>query len=262
MPSLRDLQREFAVALHGGVPHLRDFVDDGIPAAARLAVYRNNASATFERALELTYPVVRRRVGDGYFSALARRYRVRHPSRAGDLHEVGREFAAFLARDLDGGPYGWLAELAELEWAVAEAAVEADSPVAGVDVLAHVPADALAGLRLVTVPSLRLVAASVPVLTVWRENRPGEAGAAVDLSTGPQHCAVHRAAGGVELRELPPSEHAFVEALRRGATLEEALDASALPIDDLAPAVHRLFDGGCIAACVPPDVAIPTETPR
>jgi hypothetical protein len=249
VPALPELQREFAAGLRDGAHATAAWAcDDGIAAAARLQLYRNNSRALFRQSLELTYPVVRRRVGDEFFRQLADAFRREHPSRAGDLHEVGRPWPGFLAAQLADSPYAWLAELAALEWACADAAVAADGePVAAV-ALAAVPAEAVADERFVTVPSLRLVAATVPVLAVWRANRPEAAGGPVDLAAGPAYVRVHRRGDDVELCAMDAAEFAFLQALADGAPLAAALERAALPVDRLAPTLAALFADGCIAA--------------
>ena len=256
MPALLELQRAFGAALRDR-PHAADdwAVGDAIAAAARLRVYRNNSQTTFEQALQSTYPVVERRVGSDYFRQLAHQYRDAQPSGAGDLHEVGRHFPAFLAAQLGGGPYAWLAELAMLEWAVAEAGIAADSPVAAAASLGGLPPDALVATRLRLVPSLRRVAGSVPVLSVWRANQSGVDGAAVDLDSGAEFVVVHRASGGVQLRALSPVEFGFVGALERAAPLGAAVDASGLPLESLPGVLHWLFLDEAVAAVVAPQGA-------
>ena len=113
MPALLELQRQFAAGLRGERVDAGSWVeDDGLLPAARLGVYANNSRAFFEQALALTYPVLRRRVGDDYFDQLASLYRARHPSPSGDLHEVGRAFASFLAGHLAAGERLLQAEIA------------------------------------------------------------------------------------------------------------------------------------------------------
>ena len=53
----------------------------------------------------------------------ARMYRARFPSRSGDLHWVGSDFATFLLEHLHGSDYAWLADLARLEWAREQASI-------------------------------------------------------------------------------------------------------------------------------------------
>ena len=60
MPSLRELQREFSLAVFGNDPGFGAHVcpHDGLNAEHRVSVYRNNTFANFTDALALTYPVV------------------------------------------------------------------------------------------------------------------------------------------------------------------------------------------------------------
>lgn len=248
MPGLRELQREFAAGLRDGGRAAAPWAcDDGIDGAARLQVYRNNSRALFLQSLELTYPVIRRRVGDECFRGLAGAFRREYPSRAGDLHEVGRQWPAFLAAQLARSPYAWLAELARLEWACADAAVAPDAEPATVAAFASLAPEAIAGARLAPAPSLRLVAASVPVLAVWRANQPGAAGNAVDLGAGPECVRVHRLGDDVELCAMDAAEFALLRELSAEATLAMAVERAALPVERLAPALAALFADGCIA---------------
>jgi hypothetical protein len=259
MLALLELQRAFAAGLHDEAQAVDAWADgDGHSAAARLRVYRNNARAVFERALEATFPVVRERVGPDYFRQLAHFYRRAYPSRTGDLHEVGRHFAGFLALHLAEGPYEWLAELATLEWAIAESGVAADSTVAEASELTRLGSESVAGVRLRLVPSLQCVSARTPVLAVWRANQPGGGQATVDLSDGPEFILVHRTADEVELRGQQAAELALIEALAGGATLEAAVETSALPIEQLPAVLHALFAGQMVAEVIPsPQLAPP-----
>jgi hypothetical protein len=225
---------------------------DVIPAEARMRVYRNNSRAMFEQALQLTYPVVLGRVGHDYFRQLAHHFRKIHPSRCGDLHEVGRPFPGFLASYLAVTPYAWLAELATLEWSVAEASLAAVMATASVASLATVPADEVESARFRFVPSLQRVAGSVPVLSVWRANQPGAEPHVVDLSVGPEYVIVHRGSEGVEMRSVSRWEFEFIESLASGSPLGPAVEQSALPVDWLAGVLHWLFSDGVVAAVLPP----------
>ena len=249
MTALHEVQRAFAAWLLGRTDDAPDWADgDEIPPQSRLRVYRNNSRALFEQALHVTYPVLCRRVGTDYFRQLGHHYREAHPSRSGDLHDVGRRFPEFLAAHLDASPYAWLAELALLEWSMADAGVAAEAPAAAAASLAALAPEHIESARLSYVPSLRLVHGSAPILSIWQANQPGSDGSPVDLSNGGECVLIHRHSGEVELRSVEPAELAFVEATARGATLGEAIDASALPLEHLPAVLHRLFANGAIAA--------------
>jgi len=251
--SLPDLQARFAAALRGERGLLEaDVADDGIEAAARLSIYRNNARAMFDGALERTYPVLRRRVGEDYFRQLARGYRERFPSRNGDLHWIGEHFARYLAETEAGTGYEWLAELAELEWACECAFIAArESPVETRELLGLAPDD-LARARLRLQPSLHCVASSFPVLEVWRANQPDADGHAVDLSRGGQCVLVSCGADGLELVEVPAAALEFTRLLQAGTPLGAAVEESGLDLVELPGVLARLFSSGLVAGVTVP----------
>jgi hypothetical protein len=234
MASLRELQRSFAAALR----------DPGLACAvtpqAHLSVYRNNAGATFRAALEYTFPVVRRRVGDDYFRQLGVFYRERFPSRSGDLHWVGRDFAAFLDQHLAGGDYAWLADLARLEWSRAECLVASEAPSLPLEALAQVSDEALERLTFGLQPALKLHTSVFPVFTVWALNQVENA-PPVDQSLGEEQGMVRPRHESVEVRDLDPALFSFVSALANRATLGAAMTTAALDETALRDALRFVF---------------------
>ncbi len=255
MQSLRDNQREFTRVLRAEATSTRAaalFVEaPPIPAADRVAVYRNNAREFFRTALALTYPVLLRRVGDDYFRQLARDYREAHPSRSGDLHWVGAAFPDWLATRLQGGDYAWLADLARLEWACEEAAAAAVEPAATVDTLGTLPPDALDSARLGFQPSLRLVESQWPVWSVWQANQGEGAAAPVDLALGPQCCACACLDDRVVVYRLDAEDYGVLAALHAGATFGDAIAQARSNADTLARVLNWAFDAGLVVAVNP-----------
>ena len=131
--------------------------------AANLGIYRNNSDWQFRSALAASFPVLKKRVGDEYFRQLAFHYRAGHPSRSGDLHWVGRDFAGFLAVHLRDGDYAWLADLARLEWAREVASVSETRPAIGADCLSRFAPEDLGRLVFELQPDSRTAAAVVKV---------------------------------------------------------------------------------------------------
>ena len=254
--SLAQLQERFAAALrapgHGSAtadPSLiAEIADDGLAPAARLNLYRNNARAMFVGALERSYPVIVRRVGDGYFHRLAADYRAAHPSRSGDLHWIGSNFPAWLAVHLAESDYEWLADLARLEWACEEVLIAADSPAISIEALGGVAREALPEVRLRLQPALRCVSSAYPVWSVWRANQPDQPGSAVASDRGGEHVVVARTDNRPVLHLRPEAEVRFVAALSAGAGLQEALENSSLPVEDLPPALAWLFQNDLVVA--------------
>ncbi len=258
--TLAELQARFAAAL--SAPRDRAsaaaagfaafVVGDGLDPGARVQVYRNNVFAMFDGALARTYAVLRRRVGDGYFQGLASEYREVHPSLSGDLHWVGRHFPQWLAARLAGSEYAWLADLARLEWACEEAQVAAQAAALDPTALASVAPQDLGDTRLALQAAVRLVESEYPIWSVWRENQPGEPGAPVDFSIGPQRVVVACGASGLVLHSVPESHFRFVAALAAGATLGAAVDDSRLAIEQLPAVLGWLFSEGLVVEVTGP----------
>lgn len=246
--SLREWQSRFAAALLANrhdddscQAFARLVVDDGIPALARLRVYRNNSRLVQIDALGRTYGVLRRRVGEAYFEGLAEEYRDACPSPRGDLHWIGAGFPSWLEARLAGSEYEWLADLARLEWACEEAVVAASGDALPLPALGAIAPEALPGLVIRLAPSVRLVRSQWPVWSVWRENQPDAPGAPVDLSQGAEHVIVACVDGGLVLLAVAAREWRFVAELQDGQRLGEALERSQLAVEDLAPSLGRLF---------------------
>jgi len=232
--SLRDLQRSFAAALRDPAAAC------AVRPAARLEIYRLNASANFRSALELTFPVLLRRVGADYFTQLAHFYRERFPSRSGDLHWAGRDFPDFLAAHLAGGDYAWLADLARLEWARQASAVEAVTAPVGAEVLATFAPEQLERLRFTLQPSLRLIDSPFPVFTVWLTNQADNAPPA-DQSLGAECGMTLARPDGVEVDRLAPDLFSYLYALAGGATLGDAVARAALEGPRLTQVLAHTF---------------------
>jgi hypothetical protein len=254
-PTLRELQREFARALrpqpgtspvpgHISAPSARAL-------ASGLEIYRNNARQFFRSALELTYPVVRRRVGDEYFRQLAERYREAHPSRHGDLHWIGARFPQWLTDHLRESAYAWLGELARLEWLCEESAASRRDPALRLECLAEVPAAQLDDLRLELQPSLRLLASEFPVWSVWQANQGHGEAAPVDLARGPEHVAITCLDERVTVYRLQADHFRLLHALAAGAALGNALDAARVDAPVLTALLGWAFDEQLVVALSP-----------
>jgi hypothetical protein len=255
--ALRSLQAAFGQHLHARNSQTRAAADSAlsielsgteqIPAAARLDVYRNNARYFFLTALERTYPVLHRRVGDDYFRQLAREYRDSHPSRCGDLHWIGREFPAWLAGRTAGTDYHWLSDLARLEWACECAWAAADAVPARLEVLEGVLPDALADVVLTLHPSTHCVASPYPLWSVWQANQGESAGPAVDLASGAEHCVVACPGDRVVVYRIAQDAFALLEQLIAGASLGNAVDAVDYDIAHLPQVLAWMFGEGLVA---------------
>lgn len=234
MTSLRELQRAFGAALRDPAAAAP------VSPAANLDVYRQHGDAQFRRILEIEFPVLLRRVGEGYFSQLAREYRRACPSRSGDLHWVGREFAAFLDRNLRDPEYRWLADLARLEWACESASICGQSPAIGPEVLAGHTPEALAAARFDLQPSLHLVESEFPVFSVWFANQSASEPDAVHHRNAERGMIRYRD-NQLEVTPLSSSAFEWLSALREGLPLAAATERAGLDGAGLLQELQRVF---------------------
>jgi hypothetical protein len=244
MPSLAELQRDVRAALLAGDERAaREIVPDGLPPAARLAVYRHHVLASLTAALEATFPVVVRLVDARFFRFACDRYVREAPPAGPCLFEYGVTFPDFLARFEPCRHLAWLPDVARLEWAMNAAlhAPEAEPLTAGA--LRARPAGALDTLELALHPSVSLLESPWPVDRVWRASQPGGDGAA-DLDAGGVRLCVWRQRDDVVFRALPPAAFAFRRALVSGGSLAGAAAAAleAEPGAELAGLLREALD--------------------
>ncbi len=227
----------------------------GLPAARRLRIHRHNIADNLEAALAAIYPVLRRLVGDAFFSQTARSYIRAHPPRSAALIDFGGRLAHHLhgLDALAGLPY--LADVAALEWALHAVYHAAELQAAELAALAALPPEQAASLRLRLQPCARLLRSRYPVLAIWRANQAtategaaevSDAGEAISLDAGGVRLLVAQRALDIELRPLGSAEFRWLRLLSRGCTLADAT-AAALATDpafDLAATLARHFADG------------------
>ena len=220
MPSLPELQRRFAGALRAGA-------GESHPG---LAVYRDTVAANYRNALAATYRVVRAVLGDSRFDAAVDAFVAAHPSTGGDLNVYGGELADFLAASAAVVDRPFLTDVARLEWAIDEAHRAADAEGSAEEILAAlaaIPAADITARRLTLDPSCRLLRSDHPLLRIWREHQPNDAGGSRTAShTNGDFLVVRREAGAVVVERVTPGDFAWLAALAEGADLAAALDAA------------------------------------
>ena len=215
MSALAQAQRAF----------MRALFDDG-DAGPGIEVYRSSVMANYEGALAATYPVVRRLVGDEFFSAVARRYARGEASTSGDLNDYGRAFAAFLQSHPAAASVECLADVARLEWACHESERSAPAPAFDFEALARVRPDSYAALRLRLDPSLRLVRSPHAIAAIHAANQPGLDGTP-DREGGPDFVVVRRVEGRARVERFEERDWRLLEQLAAGEPLGRAAEAFA-----------------------------------
>lgn len=242
MTSLSDFHVAFAAAVSSGkTAALAPFLIDQDQGAR---VYRNNVLSAVAGALASSFRAVRRLVGEDFFNAAAAAYFAAAPPRLRTLVAYGETFPRFLETmpaSAMATPY--LGDVARLDRAWLEAHIAAEAPALAPGDLAHLDADALAGVRVKLHASARLVHCGWRIHDIWVANRADGPAAQAQhtLTRGAQAVLVWRHGGEVQHRVLSVGEAGFLSALDQGAALAAAAAAASAAEPDAD--VSALFAG-------------------
>jgi hypothetical protein len=169
MSSLAELQHWLRGEITGvpGAPSCAHLLIEGdIPRARRIRAYADAFRVRLAEVLAIDFKGVRAVLGTDEFGSLATQYFAKHPSRSPNLAEFGRDLASYLRTLADVPPF--LADLAELEWRLAEAYVAGDVAALDPASLALIEPDAWPGARFELDPSLSWLETQWPVLRLHR----------------------------------------------------------------------------------------------
>ncbi|WP_209007834.1 DNA-binding domain-containing protein [Roseibium litorale] len=198
---------------------------DGQPAPKRFNVYRNNVVVSLVEAVMDSYPAIVKLLGEDYFKAAARLFVTQQPPQSPVLIWYGADFAGFLENFPPLEAYGYLPDVARLEWAWLEAYHAADAKILKPEHLAAVPEDQLADLTVTLHPACRWIRSDWPVFSLLSVNRfDGDEG--VDLNEG-QDVLVTRPDLDVEVRLMRPGCAVLLEGLAEGLSLVQAAERAA-----------------------------------
>jgi uncharacterized protein (UPF0276 family) len=252
VPELAAAQHAFGEALFDaslGKPVLALLAaHEGEDAAGRLAIYRGNLVANWDKALASAYPVIRQLVGLEFFGALARAYGKAHPSADADLNRFGAQFAGFLSTFEHAAPYPYLPDMARLEWAVHRAHYAPDLPTLGAADFALLTPATLEESRFTLHPACAMLHSEWAVAALWLAHQPG--GPAFPSEMWVPCCVlVCRPGWQARAHAIPPAAHAALTVLAQGKTFGAALDA-AFDVDedvDLAANLRQWVELGVFA---------------
>jgi hypothetical protein len=267
VPALRELQHAFGGALLAGIVG----EDSSRSAAARLAatagldaqllgIYCNTARSTLTNALSLSFPAVRKLVGEQFFESCARAFIPAYPPRGACLDDYGQKFPDFLARYAPAAGLGYLRDVALLEWAVNRALHAPDAAPADITALAELDAALVALLRFVPQPALSVLHLAAPADVIWRAvlDEDDAAMAAIDLAAGPVWLLIERTQSGLEVRRMSEGAARFTQRLCAGESLQAALDGAANTAEALDAVLADHLAAGRFTAWRAAPAQIPT----
>src|SRR5450755_1716315 len=184
---LRELQRDMQKHLLGEESGVTAAIVDAppLPAADRLAIYRNAYQVRLIDALHETYPILHGLLGDEAWLEVGQAYVAAHPSVFRSIRWYGRELADFLAVSPPYSEAPILFEVALLEWTLAEVFDATDALSLPRSALSAVEPSAWGSLTLEFHPSLRRLAFSWNTAAVWKAMKQDETPPRPEMATAP-----------------------------------------------------------------------------
>jgi hypothetical protein len=158
-------------------------------------------------------------LGVGYFTALAKRYVQKYPSKNSDLNAYGSSFSEFIksqniyqdiAQDL---PY--LKELALLEWDLHAVYYVEDDENFDWSSLQTKSVEEQLKLKPILSHSLRLLNMQFPVDKIWFANNTGEASTITENETSPYHLVISRYDYRAVVKRITEQEYVLLNMLLR-----------------------------------------------
>ncbi len=217
----------------------------GQPAGSRFAVYRNNVASSLTEALEISFPVIQKLIGEENFKKVSSVLLRQHPPKVPMLSQYGDEMPGFLEGFKPLEHIGYLPDVARLEQALRVSYHAADStPIDPAELQALTPEE-MAAARFDFAPSTILQRSPWPIHGIWVFNT--EDGASQPPKAA-QSVLVLRP-------EFDPMPHLLAEpaavamaALMRGEALSDANDAALKedPSFDLGQLLGLLLGHGAI----------------
>jgi hypothetical protein len=193
--------------------------------AAGVSVYRNNVRAAYLRALEDSFPVVARLVGEDFFRYLAHEYFHANPPRSRLVARYGDHLPAFLGSFEPAASLPYLADVGRLEvaWLRAHHAAEA-TPLRPDELFDRIGEDPYRA-RLTLHPSMSLLTSRHPVYAIWLHNHERREGKLQLSSTG-ERVLIARPEAEVVVTPLSAEVWRALDRLAAGDTLGEAIETA------------------------------------
>jgi hypothetical protein len=233
-PRLRQLQRELQSLLLGEPSSIAEAIADAPPlsVADRLGIYRNAYRVRLIEALDDTYPVLHALLGDEVFVALGEEFVSAHPSVHRSLRWYGAELSEFLGQCPPYAEQPILAELALLEWTLAEVFDAADADPTPRAALSAVDASAWSGLQFELHPSLRRLHLQWNTVAAWQAMSREETPPDPLCAEHPVPWLLWRQNLQNYFRSMAADEAAALDSALRGATFGEICEALAEWLSD------------------------------
>jgi len=199
----------------------------------RLNIYANNTYVSLKACLRATFPVTLLLADERFFDYAADIFIAAHPPREARLSYFGAGFPRFLATFQPCRDFPVIAEMASMEWAIADmmnAPQLQPAPMSAVAAITRAQGDPGLGLQ----PNLRFVITHWPLVQTWHEHRHGAPAVMSPLSPTVTRTVITRQADDIHFITIESARFAFWRMLASGKPIRAAASR--------ALARDRLFD--------------------
>ena len=214
-----------------------------LPAADRLAIYRNAYQVRLIDALHETYPILHGLLGDEAWVEMGQAYVAAHPSVFRSIRWYGRQLPEYLAASAPFSEAPILAEVALLEWTLAEVFDAADAPPLARSALSAVEPSAWGSITLEFHPSLRRLSLSWNTAAVWKAMSQDETPPRPEIGLAPKPWLLWRQNLQNYFRSMTAVESAALDSARRGRNFAELCEdlSALLPQEEIPAAAASLL---------------------
>ncbi|MFT3741714.1 MAG: DNA-binding domain-containing protein [Gammaproteobacteria bacterium] len=220
MTNLRTIQENFQAYVLEQEPTIEAAVvgDTQDFRLLRLDIYRDGYALRLLEALEQTYGVLRKLIGEEQFEAYGRAYIAQYPSHHFSIRMYSAHFSQFLQdQQVDAG---WV-DMARFEWAIGETLDAADAPHLTFAELSHVQPEAWASLTLSIHPSKQIQSFDYPVAQLWLAVHHKQPYPALEPAPQPVSWVIWRYQQRALFRELSHQQLWMIEAIESGKPFAE-----------------------------------------
>ncbi len=224
--SLRDIQQQFIRGMYDSGVDATDFVvsSDRQSAQAGLAIYRGSVRGGLLQALADIFPVLKRLLGDEAFEGVGRRYIQAHPSRSSDLADYGADYPDFIEGFAPLSEFGYLPDVARLEWLWHRVFHEADDSGLDLNRLGALSPEAQSAVKFRMPCASRMLRSTCEVDVIWQANQPGVAASeSIKLVPGDYRFLIWRHGFDMRVDRLTEADWDFLHTLQSTKTFSEAI---------------------------------------
>lgn len=254
--ALRQLQRDLQNYLLGQHTPIEAAIVEAppLPVSARLGIYHNAYRVRLIDALDDTYPILHAVLGDEMFVAMGQEFVAAHPSVYRSIRWYGRELCEFLSEHSPYAEQPILAELATLEWTLAEVFDAQDAESKPRAAFSAIDPSAWSGLTFEFHPSLRRLHFRWNTVAAWQAMSRDETPPDPTETDYPVPWLLWRQNLQNYFRSMTADEAVALDAALRGGTFGEICEALSvwLPDDEIPLRAASLLgawaDSGIIIA--------------